>query len=131
MSRKVDRNRPGYVHHFKIYAETGTLSLFLTVNYAEQVSIIDEEPAEIFINCAKAGTTMAGLMDTIAILVSHGLQSGMDLYRILHALDGMRYEPMGKTDDGVVSSCSSISDYLAKHLAYVFGVDLDQGVVSR
>ena len=77
----------------------------------------DGRPGEIFIRVSKQGSTLAGIMDALAIAVSHGLQYGVPLEAYVGAFVGMRFEPAGMTDDPEVRIANSLIDYLFRRLA--------------
>jgi ribonucleoside-diphosphate reductase alpha chain len=77
----------------------------------------DGRPGELFIRVSKQGSTLAGIMDALAISVSHGLQYGVPLRAFVDALVGMRFEPAGITDDAEIRLANSLIDYLFRRLA--------------
>ncbi len=77
----------------------------------------DGRPGELFIRVSKQGSTLAGIMDALAISVSHGLQYGVPLRAFVDALVGMRFEPAGITDDDQIRIANSLIDYLFRRLA--------------
>ncbi len=77
----------------------------------------DGRPGELFIRVSKQGSTLAGIMDALAISVSHGLQYGVPLRAFVDALVGMRFEPAGITDDAEIRIANSLIDYLFRRLA--------------
>ena len=77
----------------------------------------DGRPGELFIRVSKQGSTLAGIMDALAISVSHGLQYGVPLRAFVDALVGMRFEPEGITDDDQIRIANSLIDYLFRRLA--------------
>jgi len=54
-------------------------------------------PGEIFIRMAKEGSTIGGLMDTIATLVSVSLQYGVPVESLVRKFEHVRFEPSGMT----------------------------------
>ena len=64
-------------HHFSIAGQEG----YLTVGVYE-----DGLPGEIFITMAKQGSTISGLMDAFATVVSLALQHGVPLRRALRKI---------------------------------------------
>jgi ribonucleoside-diphosphate reductase alpha chain len=80
----------------------------------------DGRPGEIFLRVSKQGSTLAGIMDALAISLSHGLQYGVPLRTYVETFTGMRFEPAGMTDDPDVRIASSIMDYLFRKLAVVY-----------
>lgn len=85
---------------------------FFTVSEYE-----DGTPGELFINVAKQGSTLSGLMDSFAISVSHGLQYGVPLKSYVKTLMGTSFAPSGITDDKDIRTASSITDYILRRLA--------------
>jgi hypothetical protein len=56
-------------------------------------------------------------MDLLSIAISLGLQHGVPLATFVEKFAGMRFEPMGMTDDPDVPTATSVGDYLARRLA--------------
>ncbi len=80
----------------------------------------DGRPGEIFLRVSKQGSTLAGIMDTLAISLSHGLQYGVPLRNYVETYTGMRFEPAGMTDDPDIRISTSIMDYLFRKLAVLY-----------
>ncbi len=80
----------------------------------------DGRPGEVFLRVSKQGSTLAGIMDALAISLSHGLQYGVPLRTYVETYTGMRFEPAGMTDDPDIRIASSIMDYLFRKLAVVY-----------
>lgn len=76
----------------------------------------DGSPGEIFIDIAKAGSTLHGIMDTAAMLLSVGLQHGVPLEVFVDKLKDLKFEPDGMTRNKQIPFASSIPDYLGKWL---------------
>ena len=72
----------------------------------------DGAPGDIFVDIAKDGTTMAGLMNSLMIAVSMGLQYGVPPEVYVSKLSHMRFEPSGLTNDADIRSAKSIVDYI-------------------
>ncbi|MDB5163417.1 MAG: ribonucleoside-diphosphate reductase class [Candidatus Saccharibacteria bacterium] len=77
----------------------------------------DGTPGEIFINIAKMGSTLAGLMDAFARSVSYGLQYGVPLKSYVKGFSHMSFAPAGITDDPDIRTASSLVDYIFRRLA--------------
>jgi hypothetical protein len=77
----------------------------------------DGRPGELFLQVAKQGSTLAGIMDAFAISVSHGLQYGVPLEAFVDMFTNMRFEPAGMTDDPDIRFASSLIDYIFRRLA--------------
>ncbi|KKN60700.1 hypothetical protein LCGC14_0528990 [marine sediment metagenome] len=93
----------------------GEMHLFLTVGLYE-----DKMPGELFAHIGKQGTTLRGLMDTIAIELSLLLQYGVPLAEIVEQFKGTRFEPMGKTSNRAIPECHSLIDYIVRWLELTF-----------
>jgi ribonucleoside-diphosphate reductase alpha chain len=106
--RKLPRIRNSRTYRFQL----ADLEGFFTVGEYE-----DGAPGELFISVSKQGSTLAGLMDSFAISVSHGLQYGVPLKSYVKTLRGMTFAPSGITDDPDVRTASSITDYIFRRLA--------------
>jgi ribonucleoside-diphosphate reductase alpha chain len=72
----------------------------------------DGTPGDIFVDIAKDGTTMAGLMNALMIAVSMGLQYGVPPEVYVSKLSHMRFEPSGPTNDPDIRTAKSIVDYI-------------------
>ena len=66
---------------------------------------------------SKQGSTLAGIMDSFAISVSHGLQYGVPLRAFIETFTNRRFEPAGMTDDPDLRIATSLVDYLFRKLA--------------
>jgi ribonucleoside-diphosphate reductase alpha chain len=72
----------------------------------------DSSPGDIFVDIAKDGTTMAGLMNSLCLAVSMGLQYGVPPEVYVSKLSHMRFEPSGLTNDTDIRVAKSIVDYI-------------------
>ena len=80
----------------------------------------DGTPGEVFVNIAKQGSTLRGIMDAFAISLSHGLQYGVPLKDYVKSFTSMSFAPAGITDDPEIRTASSIVDFLARRLALTY-----------
>ncbi|MBI1856884.1 vitamin B12-dependent ribonucleotide reductase [Candidatus Saccharibacteria bacterium] len=80
----------------------------------------DGTPGELFINIAKMGSTLAGLMDSFARSVSYGLQYGVPLKSYAKGLSHMSFAPAGITDDPEIRTASSLVDYIFRRLSLTY-----------
>lgn len=78
------------------------------------------QPGEVFIRMAKEGSTLSGLMDTLAVQISLCLQYGVPLEEITDHFSHTRYEPYGKTNNPEIPDTSSLTDYIGRYLALNF-----------
>ena len=80
----------------------------------------DGTPGDIFVDIAKEGTTLAGLMNSIMISVSLGLQYGVPLEVYVSKFSHMRFEPSGMTNDPDIRVAKSIVDYIFRWMGKRF-----------
>jgi len=85
----------------------------------------DGSPGDIFVDIAKDGTTMAGLMNSLCLAVSMGLQYGVPPEVYVSKLSHLRFEPSGPTNDPNIRSAKSIVDYIFRWFGLKF-LDVDQ-----
>ena len=76
----------------------------------------DGTPGELFITMSKEGSTVSGLMDTIASSVSLALQYGVPLQVLVERFSHMRFEPSGFTGNPNIPIAKSIVDYIFRWL---------------
>jgi ribonucleoside-diphosphate reductase alpha chain len=72
----------------------------------------DGTPGDIFVDIAKDGTTLQGLMNSLMIAVSMGLQYGVPPEVYVSKLSHLRFEPSGLTNDADIRTAKSIVDYI-------------------
>ncbi|HET8606709.1 MAG TPA: vitamin B12-dependent ribonucleotide reductase [Gaiellaceae bacterium] len=80
----------------------------------------DGTPGDIFVDIAKEGTTLAGLMNSFMISVSLGLQYGVPLEVYVSKFAHMRFEPSGLTNDPDIRAAKSIVDYVFRWMGKKF-----------
>src|SRR5207245_2715614 len=80
----------------------------------------DCTPGDIFVDIAKEGTTLAGLMNSFMISVSLGLQYGVPLEVYVSKFAHMRFEPSGMTNDADIRVAKSIVDYIFRWMGKKF-----------
>jgi ribonucleotide reductase alpha subunit len=110
--RRLPNDRVSLTHKFSIGGHEG----YLTIGF-----YADGLPGEIFIRMNKEGSTISGLMDTIAILTSLGLQYGVPIETLSDKLAHTQYEPRGMTDNQEIPFATSIPDYLFRFLQAQYG----------
>ena len=91
----------------------------------------DGSPGEIFFKASKEGTTISGLLDSWAIAVSLALQHGTPIETLIRLYKGTYFEPNGLVANKEIKICSSIADYVARHLEYLFIVKKDNDTVVK
>jgi ribonucleoside-diphosphate reductase alpha chain len=93
----------------------------------------DGSPGDIFVDIAKEGTTLAGLMNAFMIAVSIGLQYGVPLDVLVSKFAHMRFEPSGITNDPDIRIAKSIPDYIFRWMGKRFldaDTQADLGIMS-
>src|SRR4249920_2489705 len=78
------------------------------------------DPGDIFVDIAKEGTTLAGLMNAFMIAVSVGIQYGVPLEVFVSKFAHMRFEPSGMTNDPDIRIAKSIPDYIFRWMGKRF-----------
>lgn len=111
LRRRLPEVRQAVNHKFSIANHEGYLNVGL---------FADGQPGELFITMAKEGSTIGGLMDTIATLTSIALQYGVPLEALVKKFSHQRFEPSGFTKNHDVPVASSITDYIFRWLAFQF-----------
>src|SRR5271166_4021879 len=119
--RRLPDERRALTHHFSIAGQEG----YLTVGVYE-----DGLPGEIFITMAKQGSTISGLMDAFATVVSLALQHGVPLSVLCDKLSHMRFEPSGWSGNPKIGYAKSLMDYIARWLELRF-LTGDQGELFK
>jgi len=109
--------RTSVTHKFSVAGHEG----YLTVGLHP-----DGRPGEIFIKMSKAGSTLSGMCQAFTRAFSLALQYGLSLEDACRRFTGMRFEPMGQTENPDIPEASSIIDYVARYLELTFG-QIDRG----
>ena len=105
--KKLEDERQALTHKFSIAGHEG----YLTVGTYE-----DGKPGEIFLRMAKEGSTVSGLMDTIAKMTSLALQYGVPLEKLVDQFSHTRFEPSGFTNNREIPIAKSVTDYVFRYL---------------
>jgi len=126
---KLPDERPSVTHKFSV----GGFESYLTVGFYPDSG----KPGETFIATAKEGSTVSGLFDTIATLVSMCLQSGVPLKVLVKKFKDMRFEPSGFTNNPNIPTAKSVMDYVFRYIGMkylsqeereeLFGPSIDAG----
>lgn len=109
--RRLPDTRESLTHKFSLGGTEG----YITVGKFE-----DGKPGEVFIQMAKAGSTINGLMDTVGTLVSLCLQYGVPLETLVKKFSHVRFEPEGMTKNPHIPFAKSVIDYVARELGMEF-----------
>jgi ribonucleoside-diphosphate reductase alpha chain len=111
LRRRLPDTRNATTHKFDVGGHEG----YITVGLYE-----DGSPGEIFIRMAKEGSTIGGLMDTIATLVSVSLQYGVPVESLVRKFEHVRFEPSGMSRNPEIPFAKSLVDYIFRWLAMEF-----------
>ncbi len=109
--RRLPDERRSITHKFSIGGHEG----YITVGMYE-----DGSPGEIFITMSKEGSTLSGLMDAFATMVSVALQYGVPLKVLVDKFSHMRFEPSGYTNNPQIPYAKSLCDYIFRWLGQKF-----------
>jgi len=109
--RQMTDTHTSLTHKFEIAGHKG----YLTVGLYP-----DGQPGEIFVQMSKEGSTIGGLMDTVATLTSIALQYGVPLEQLVSKFAYQRFEPSGFTRNPDIRTAFSITDYVFRWLGCQF-----------
>ena len=93
--QRLPDTRQSVTHKFNVNGHEGDI----TVGLYE-----DGSPGEVFVRMAKMGSTVRGLVDTIAVLTSLALQHGVPVEDLVTKFRHTRFEPLGYTSNPTISS---------------------------
>ena len=79
---------------------------------------------------AKEGSTVSGLMDTLATTISVALQYGVPLRDLVNKFAHVRFEPSGFTGNQEIPIAKSIVDYIFRWLGSRFLTDDDKAMLG-
>jgi ribonucleoside-diphosphate reductase alpha chain len=109
--RHMPDTRMSMTHKFEIAGHEG----YITVGLYP-----DGRPGELFVQMSKEGSTIGGLMDTVATLTSISLQYGVPLEQMVKKFAYQRFEPSGFTKNPDIRTAFSITDYVFRWLGCEF-----------
>ncbi len=109
--RRLPDERRAVTHKFQVAGHEG----YITVGLYP-----DGTPGEIFLKMAKEGSTVSGLMDTLATMTSIALQYGVPLRDLVSKFAHVRFEPSGFTGNPEVPIAKSTVDYIFRWMGSRF-----------
>jgi len=109
--RHLPDERRSVTHKFRVGEQEG----YVTVGLYD-----DGTPGEIFVNISKEGSTIRGLMDSVAVLTSVALQYGVPLENLVAKFRGVHFEPAGLTSNPQIPAATSLVDYIFRWLELRF-----------
>src|SRR5947209_12412643 len=113
--RPVRRKLPDERHSITHKCSIGGHEGYITAGMYD-----DGSPGEIFISMAKEGSTISGLMDSLATAISFNLQYGVPLKFLVDKFAHVRFEPSGWTGNQQIPYAKSIIDYIFRWLGAKF-----------
>jgi len=118
---KLSDTRKAVTHKFTIAGHEG----YVTVGLYD-----DGKPGEVFLTMNKEGSTISGLMDAFATMVSVSLQYGVPLRDLVRKFSHMRFEPAGFTQNKEIPIAKSVIDYIFRWLGTNFMTAAEQAEVG-
>ena len=115
--RRLPDDRAALTHKFSVGGQEG----YITVGLYD-----DGTPGEVFVKMSKQGSTVSGLMDSVAIAWSMALQHGVPVESLISKYIDHRFEPSGFTENPRIPMARSVVDYLARWMASKFLSEEDQ-----
>ncbi|HYO43886.1 MAG TPA: hypothetical protein VES19_11875, partial [Candidatus Limnocylindrales bacterium] len=119
--RRLPAERTAITHKFEINGHEG----YITVGLYP-----DGQPGEIFLKMAKEGSTISGLMDTLATSVSLALQYGVPLRDVVNKFAHVRFEPSGFTGNPEIPIAKSLVDYIFRWMGSRFLPGEEKGALG-
>ena len=104
---RLPDTRPAVTHKFSISGHEGYITVGMYKN---------GQPGEVFITMAKEGSTLSGVMDSFALVLSIGLQHGVPLEVFASKLAHTSFDPSGWTANPEIGFAKSPMDYIARWL---------------
>lgn len=112
--KKMPSKRNAEINKFTIHGIEGKLEGYITRGLYPNGDL-----GEVFIELAKDGSTVKGLVGAVVTLTSVSLQYGVPLVELVEKMLYRRFEPSGWVKgDEHIRQCSSIIDYIFRHLAF-------------
>jgi len=111
LRHRLSAERQSITHKFSIAGHEG----YFTVGMYD-----DGTPGEFFIKMSKEGSTLSGIMDSLALSISLNLQYGVPLEVLISKFTHSRFEPSGMTSNNEIPIVKSIMDYIGRWLALKF-----------
>lgn len=112
---RLPDERQAVTHKFSISGHEGYITVGLYPN---------GKPGEMFIQMAKEGSVVSGLMDSFATSVSIMLQYGVPLKVLVNKFSHARFEPSGFTGNKDIPIAKSVMDYIFRWMDLKFGEHL-------
>jgi len=111
MRRRLPDTRDSKTHKFSVANHEG----YITVGMYD-----DGTPGEVFITMSKEGSTVGGLMDSLATAISIALQYGVPIGGLIDKFTHQRFEPAGMTLNRDIPFAKSLVDYVFRWIGMEF-----------
>jgi ribonucleoside-diphosphate reductase alpha chain len=119
--RRLPDDRQALTHKFSVGGQEG----YITVGLYD-----DGSPGEVFVKMSKQGSTVSGLVDSLAIAWSMALQHGVPIDGLISKYVDHRFEPSGMTGNPQIPLARSVVDYLARWMGSKFLDEADQRAIG-
>ncbi|MGI9540369.1 MAG: vitamin B12-dependent ribonucleotide reductase [Miltoncostaeaceae bacterium] len=119
--RRLPDDRQALTHKFSVGGQEG----YITVGLYD-----DGSPGEVFVKMSKQGSTVSGLVDSLAIAWSMALQHGVPVEALISKYVDHRFEPAGMTGNQRIPMARSVVDYLARWMGSKFLDEEDQRAIG-
>lgn len=112
LTRGEKRALPKKRNGITIESRVGGHKVFLRTGEYEDGTL-----GEIFIDMHKEGAAFRSMMNCFAIAISHALQYGVPLEKLIQSFSFTRFEPHGMTDHPNIKTATSVIDFIFRVLA--------------
>jgi len=112
LTRGEKRALPKKRNGITIESRVGGHKIFLRTGEYEDGTL-----GEIFIDMHKEGAAFRSMMNCFAIAISHALQYGVPLEKLIQSFSFTRFEPHGMTDHPNIKTATSVIDFIFRVLA--------------
>ncbi|MEL7482904.1 MAG: hypothetical protein AAFN41_00980 [Planctomycetota bacterium] len=109
--KALPATRDSVTHKFAVDGHEGYLTIGLYP---------DGTPGELFIKISKAGSALSGMCQAFCRAFSLAIQHGLSVREAASRFKGMRFEPLGHTNNPEIPTAESIVDYVARYLELHF-----------
>lgn len=105
--KALPATRDSVTHKFAVDGHEGYLTIGLYP---------DGSPGELFLKISKEGSALSGMCQAFCRAFSLAIQHGLTVREAVIRFKGMRFEPLGMTNNPEIPHAESIIDYVAKYL---------------
>lgn len=109
--KALPATRDSVTHKFAVDGHEGYLTIGLYP---------DGTPGELFLKISKEGSALSGMCQAFCRAFSLAIQHGLTVREAVLRFKGMRFEPLGMTNNPEIPKAESIVDYVARYLELHF-----------